>query len=72
MGGFHSSSHSQTRNLGFARTRQLTQQKGFFYLTGRDCKYRPVIVVNVARIIEADLKEKTFYEVIGYFFEFMV
>ena len=41
-------------------------------MTGRDTKYRPVIVVNVPKIIDANLKEKTFYEVIGYFFQFVV
>lgn len=39
---------------------------------GRDCNYRPIIVVNVEKIHDADLKEKTFYDVIGYFFQYMV
>jgi hypothetical protein len=39
---------------------------------GRDINFRPIIVVNVARIIELDLKEKTFYEVAGYFFSYVL
>jgi hypothetical protein len=48
------------------------QKKGLFYLTGRDVNFRPIIVVNVARIIELDLKEETFYEVAGYFFTYVL
>ena len=72
MGRIDSSSDLKTRDLVFIGKNVVTQQKGFFYVTGRDSKYRPVIVVNVPKIIDANLKEKTFYEVIGYFFQFVV
>ena len=72
MGRIDSSSDLKTRDLVFIGKNVVTQQKGFFYVTGRDTKYRPVIVVNVPKIIDANLKEKTFYEVIGYFFQFVV
>ena len=49
-----------------------TQNQGLFYLTGRDVNFRPIIVVNVAKIIELDLKEKIFYELTGYFFQYIV
>lgn len=41
-------------------------------MVGRDTNYRPILVVNVARIIEEDLPEKVFYEVAGYFFSFII
>lgn len=41
-------------------------------MVGRDINFRPIIVVNVARIIELDLKEKTFCEVAGYFFTYIL
>lgn len=69
---FHTTFNFKTRYRNTLSKNQYTQQKGFFYLTGRDVKYRPVIVVNVPKIIEAGIKEKTFYELAGYFFQYVV
>ena len=41
-------------------------------MVGRDYKYRPVIVVDVEKIKETDLNEKTFEYLMGYFFQFVV
>ena len=69
-----SSSDLKTRDLVFIGKNVVTYQKGFFYVTGRDTKYRPVIVVNVPKIIDANLKEKTFFAEtstsVGDFFSF--
>lgn len=72
MGRLNLSINSQTRYLAPTRTNVFMQKQGFFYMVGRDCKFRPIIVVNVEKLHDADLKEKTFYDVIGYFFQYMV
>lgn len=72
MGRLHLSINSQTRYLTPTRTNVFMQKQGFFYMVGRDCKFRPIIVVNVEKLHDAELKEKTFYDVIGYFFQYVV
>ena len=41
-------------------------------MVGRDFKYRPIIVVDVEKVKEADLNEKTFENLMGYFFQYIV
>jgi hypothetical protein len=41
-------------------------------MVGRDFNYRPIIVVNVSKIIEEKLEEKIFYEVAGFFFSYII
>lgn len=56
MGRFYISPHPKTRNRIAFGTFSVTQKRGFFYMIGRDCKYRPIIVVDVEKIHDADLK----------------
>jgi len=55
MGRLHLTTTAQTRSRRYFGTFALMQKKGLFYMVGRDVNYRPIIVVNVGRIIELDL-----------------
>ena len=41
-------------------------------MTGRDYKYRPILVVDVQKVKEADLNDKVFEELMGFFFQYIV
>ena len=41
-------------------------------MSGRDYCYRPILVVNVGKILELKPKEKLFFETLGYFFRFVI
>ena len=40
-------------------------------MTGRDNKYRPIIVVDAKKVKEANLKEKTFCDLMGFFYQYV-
>ena len=42
------------------------------YVSGRDYCFRPIIVVNVGRVLQLKIKETELKEVLGYFFQFMI
>ena len=42
------------------------------YVTGRDYSFRPIIIVNVGKILALKIKENDLKEVLGYFFQFMI
>ena len=42
------------------------------YVSGRDYCFRPIIVVNVGRVLQLKMKEAELKEVLGYFFQFMI
>lgn len=68
----HLTSHAHPSHTIAACKPIVMQEQGMFYITGRDCNYRPIIVVNVPIIMDLDLEEKVFLEAAGYFFQFVV
>jgi hypothetical protein len=41
-------------------------------MSGRDYMYRPILVVNVGKILDIDPKEKLFLDTLGYFFQYVI
>ena len=41
-------------------------------MVGRDNRYRPILVVNVEKVKDADLEEAAFYDLLGFFFQYIV
>ena len=72
MGRFHPPLNSSFRNIITSRTLSLMKKQGFIYMAGRDHKFRPIIFVDVGKVKEADLKDKTFENLMGFFFQFVV
>jgi hypothetical protein len=42
--------------LKYTCNQYFIQKQGIFYMTGRDHHFRPIIVVNVGRILKMDIK----------------
>ena len=40
-------------------------------MTGRDNEYRPIIVIDVKKVKDANLKEKTFCDLMGFFYQYV-
>jgi len=49
----------------------LSQRQGYLYMCGRDNKYRPIIVIDVKKVKDANLKEKTFCDLMGFFYQYV-
>jgi hypothetical protein len=72
VGGRYAAAADDGRRAELSGKDAVTQKEGLFYMVGRDASYRPVLVVNVARIMEMDLKKEAFEEAAGYFFQYIV
>jgi hypothetical protein len=48
------------------------QKEGVFYIAGRDCHYRPILVFDVEKIIKANMTEDELIETQTYFFEYVI
>lgn len=48
------------------------QRNGVFYVSGRDCHYRPILVFDVEKIMESGMNEDELLETQTYFFEYVM
>ena len=45
---------------------------GLIYCTGRDTKFRPIIVVDVKKVLEKKLEERDLLDMLGFFYQFII
>lgn len=51
---------------------RIMQRKGMFYISGRDAHYRPIIVIDSLKVLEAQMSEEECMETQTYFFEWVM
>lgn len=47
-------------------------ERGMMYFCGRDCNYKPVIVLDVKKIIDSSITTEDLVRLMGFFFNFVV
>ena len=65
--------HSQIAQSLFQRSQisgkhYLKQNKGIYYMAGRDCHYRPILVFDVKKVIDLEMEEEETMQAQIYFF----
>lgn len=41
-------------------------------MSGRDCSFRPIFIINVGKILKNNIKENDLLKTLGYFFQFAI
>ena len=47
-------------------------EKGMMYFCGRDCNYKPVLVLDIKKISDSDIKTEELINIMGFFYNFIV
>ena len=43
-----------------------------FYMVGRDCHYRPIVVIDIEKILASEMSEEECHETQTFFFEYVM
>lgn len=45
---------------------------GIMYLSGRDCFFRPIIVIDVKKILDIKIKEEQLLDTLSFYFQYVI